>query len=335
MTKQHVLPRIVSFGEGLVDFFPTSAGIPMRASETFRREVGGAPVNLAFGAARLGGRVAMISKFGQDEFGFFLREQLANAGVNVDGIQHSPEARTGITFVQTGAHGERSFLFYRAFSAELTFCPEDVINARQVIRDSGIVHSGTNLLMHPEPRKATLALIQEARTAGALISLDANLRLHLWKDKTAILPAVMDAISRVDLLKVNEDEHAFLFGDLSSTEAFREILHPLGVSALISTEGQLGSRVITPSVNLHVPADDVDAVDTTGAGDAFLATLLVCLSRIGSGDLAWPERLKTLDTTQWSGSLKLSNKIAGMVCASFGAVTGVPHGADVDWETLE
>ena len=324
--------RIVSFGEGLIDFFPDKTGAPLREASAFEPRLGGAPVNLAYGVAQLGGRAAMVSKLGDDEFGHLLVARLAAVGVNTRGVAMTRAARTGITFVQIAADGERSFLFYRFRSAEKTLTPDDI--DLDVVRASGVVHAGTNLLMEPGSRAATLLVMEEARRAGALMSLDANLRLHLWPDPDAITPTVMDAIGRADLLKVNEEELAYLFGDRTPAEAFRDVLAPMGVRALIATTGAAGATVVTDAALAHVPAPAITAIDTTGAGDAFLAALLVCLTRLGRGEGSWRDRLQTLSEGRWRAALTIANGVASQVCTAMGATTAIPSGDAIDWSPL-
>ncbi|MEL6178474.1 MAG: PfkB family carbohydrate kinase, partial [Myxococcota bacterium] len=95
-----------------------------------------------------------------------------------------------------------------------------------------------------------------------------------------------------------------------------------------------GASVVTQTVDLHVPAPKVQAIDTTGAGDAFLAALLRSLALIGRGSLSWGARLDTLPQAQWQAALTIANSVAAQVCTQLGATTGLPHADSIDWSRL-
>ena len=114
------MTRVLSYGEALVDFLPDRAGVPLREVSSFRKTVGGAPANVAVGLARLGCDVALLGKVGADEFGHYLLEELTREGVDVGAMQQTTQAKTGITFISLTAEGDRSFLFFREPSADMT-----------------------------------------------------------------------------------------------------------------------------------------------------------------------------------------------------------------------
>jgi fructokinase len=312
---------VLSFGESLIDFLPGKTGCPLREVETFRRCLGGAPANLALGVARLGGSSALMCKLGDDEFGHYLRETLADHGVDTRGVVFTSRARTGLAFVELSADGGRRFLFYRHPSADMTIGPEDVDVA--VAAEAHIVHAGTNLLVRPANRQATHLVLGTARAAGRLASLDLNLRLHQWPDQAAIAPVVLEAISLVDIVKANDDELAFLCPGLSARDAFHTVFAPRGVTALIVTLGPGGAQLVTAQGCESADAPTVDVVDTTGAGDGFLAGFLRTLTLDGRPNLP---------TADWSRALRVGNRVGSQVCTAFGATTSLPAQSDLDWE---
>lgn len=334
MTHEDDGLEVLSFGEALVDFLPGRMGLKLREVETYTRCLGGAPSNLAYGVGRLGGRAAFVGQVGEDEFGHFLREALQAAGVDVRGLKHTKQARTGIVFVEIDADGERSFMFYRHPSADMTIGPDDI--NQQVVRESAIVHSGTNLMSMPGPRGATFRVLDTAREAGRLVSLDANIRHHHWADQSQIRPTLMELMRRVDLLKANEDEFLYLFGEDAPRVAFDRDLAPLGVGAVLLTLGGGGATVITPTMEVHVEAPEVEVVDTTGAGDAFLAGALRALSLIltpcGRAPGAWRRGMDAMDAGAWRRVLGVANHMGAVACTRFGATTAMPTAVEVPWE---
>ena len=325
---------ILSFGEALIDFLPQETGRKLRDVTAFTPRLGGAPANLAFAGARLGRQTALQGKIGQDEFGHMALRHLASVGVRVDLIQMSRQARTGLTFVEVNEEGERRFLFYRSSSADMTLTLADVdLTAVQGCR---VVHTGTNLLMFPPAREANLAVLDAARAEGALVSMDANLRPHLWPDRSQMIPYVMDAIDRVDVLKVNEDEYATLFGELPPQEVFETVLSPRGVGLFVLTLGSEGAIAVTARHTVRRPAPRVTVIDTTGAGDGFLAGMLCALLRIMDGRrLNGPTILDALDPDALGAILEVGCFVGTEVCTAFGAVEAIPEASAVDWSRVD
>src|SRR5579863_5063302 len=110
---------VACFGEILWDIFETESRGRAPIARTFRRELGGAPANVATGLARLGAKAAVVGGVGRDSFGQALVAHLAKDGVEVRFVV-TLENRTGLTFVTRDAAGEPRFLFYRHDSADLS-----------------------------------------------------------------------------------------------------------------------------------------------------------------------------------------------------------------------
>jgi sugar/nucleoside kinase (ribokinase family) len=110
---------VVSFGEMLIDFVPTVAGVSLAEAPAFVKAPGGAPANVAIAVARLGGGAAFVGKLGDDEFGRMLAAILRDNGVDDGGVVFDAGARTALAFVTLRADGEREFMFYRNPSADM------------------------------------------------------------------------------------------------------------------------------------------------------------------------------------------------------------------------
>ena len=117
---------VIACGEMLIDFVSTQSGVTLAEAPAFVKAAGGAPANVAVGVARLGRRAGFMGQVGEDDFGHFLTDTIAQAGVDVGGITFSSEARTALAFVSLRADGERSLMFYRHPSADMLWRPQDV-----------------------------------------------------------------------------------------------------------------------------------------------------------------------------------------------------------------
>lgn len=320
---------VLSFGEALVDFLPERRG-RLRDVETFRKVVGGAPANLAVGLGRLGRRAALMTKVGDDEFGRYLRQALEADGVDCQAVRPTREAKTGITFVSLDASGDRSFLFFREPSADLTVRPSDVDEA--TVARSRIFQLGSNLLTEPGPRQATHHALALAGEHGCIVTYDPNVRLHLWPEgPEAARRHALSVCQHAHLVKVNDEELAFLGEGRDAAALFCEVMAPAGVVALVVTHGAGGAEVYCGQTHATVDAPPVDVVDTTGAGDGFMAGLLTALCEqaldpdptldaagIGAALEAW-------SAEDWQRVLALGCRVGSTVCQSLGATPGLPR----------
>ena len=245
---------VLCFGEVIVDFFPEKLGIPLRRASHFNMKLGGAPANVAVGIARLGGRVALHGAVGNDEFGAFLSNQLRSEGVEVSALVSLEECKTAITFVSVDPDGERSFHGFREKTADRGLTPGHLDLA--MISQSGCFHFGSNLLTNASCREATNCALDNASSAGSLISFDPNIRLHLWEQPHEALPAIRDILSRTHLVKLSEEEHRLLFPAVEIEDCYQSCYQPEGISAVVITQGARGATVFTENCHLNIPAGE-------------------------------------------------------------------------------
>jgi len=301
---------VVSCGELLIDFVALRRGVRLADAPAFRRAAGGAPANVAVGVARLGHRAAFLGQVGDDDFGHYLAETLRRAGVDVRGLRFTAAARTALAFVSLRADGERDFLFYRHPSADMLWRPEDV--DREVVRVTRIFHFGSISLISEPVRSATLTALAEARAHGALVSYDPNLRLALWPSAEAAREGMLLGWREADLVKLSEDELTFLAGS-PNPAAVRQLWHER-LRLVVVTRGAAGCTYLLPEGQGTIPGFSVRVVDTTGAGDGFVAGLLVgLLEQKGDWSREAIER-----------ALQLANTVGALVCTRRGAIPALP-----------
>lgn len=270
------MSHIVCFGEALIDFL---AGPPGTAGEArvFRQFAGGAPANAAVAVARQGGTCQFVGMLGQDMFGDFLLDSLRDAGAGTQYVRRTDRAPTALAFVSLDARGERSFSFYRPPAADLLFAEADFEPA--CLAGARVFHVCSNSLTEDGIAAATLAGMRQARAAGALASIDLNLRPALWADATPLLPRLWEALQAADLVKLSREELDYLREDDRHAEA--DVLARLLEHArlVLVTDGpQPIAWHVRGRSGTHAPPR-VQAVDTTAAGDAFIGGLLSQLQR--------------------------------------------------------
>lgn len=322
------MTRVLSYGEALVDFLPDRR-VRLRDVDSFSKSVGGAPANAAVGLARLGCDVGLLGKVGADEFGHYLREELTAEGVDISAVRQTREAKTGITFISLDASGDRSFLFFREPSADLRLRKEDVdVDA---IRTSTVFVAGSNLLTTEPVRTATLHALETAQAAGCFVVLDPNIRPHLWPNPEEMVPMVRAELDFGDLVKLNDDELAMMSPE--GPEALWHELAESGGSGLIITRAERGADLYYRGGVVHADAPTVEVLDTTGAGDGFVAGLVTGLMRATKAKDATELRdaIAAFEPSDWRRVLEVGCYVGSSVCQKLGATPALPTAGDVPW----
>uniref|UniRef100_A0A3Q7J810 Fructokinase-2 n=2 Tax=Solanum lycopersicum TaxID=4081 RepID=A0A3Q7J810_SOLLC len=265
---------VVCFGELLIDFVPTVSGVSLAEAPGFKKAPGGAPANVAVGIARLGGSSAFIGKVGADEFGYMLADILKQNNVDNSGMRFDTHARTALAFVTLKSDGEREFMFFRNPSADMLLTEAEL--DKNLIQKARIFHYGSISLIAEPCRSAHLAAMETAKNAGCILSYDPNLRLPLWPSEEAAREGILSIWDQADIIKVSEDEITFLTNgeDAYDDNVVMTKLFHSNLKLLLVTEGGDGCRYYTNNFHGRVSGVKVAAVDTTGAGDAFVGGLL-------------------------------------------------------------
>jgi len=275
--------KIVCFGEALIDM-QAQPWHAVDAAHAFIPYAGGAPANVAVAAARLGADAHFVGMLGQDMFGDFLLESLTKAGVGTSGIVRTGAAKTALAFVALDSAGERSFSFYRPPSADLLFDCHDF--RADVFAGAGSFHVCSNSLTEAAIAHTTFDGMMRARAAGAVVSLDLNLRPALWSADTDPTPRLWQALELADLVKLSQEELDYLAhplgGGIEGEAIVRARILDANARCLIITNGAAMVQWFTRNDSGHVESVEVEVRDTTAAGDAFVGGLLFQLGQLGA-----------------------------------------------------
>lgn len=320
---------ILSIGEMLIDFIPdmpTSVGVG--GTPCYHPHPGGAPANVAVAIARLGGAARFIGKLSEDGFGQLLAQVLVDNHVDTLYIQTTRQAPTSLALVTLSVNGQRQFTFYRQGTADTRLEVGNLDwNAWQ---DAAICHAGSVSLSVEPSRSATLAAMDYTRQAGSIVSFDANIRPALWASDTEIREAIREAIGRSDVLKFSAEEAGFMDeqGDLLEERLDMNQLRTLGAALLaqgpslvIITLDAQGAFLMTANAQVEVSAVPVKAVDTTGAGDAFMGAILHGLVEQGCST---PSDLRQLSGDELRNLGSFANRVAGLSCTRYGGISSLP-----------
>lgn len=313
---------LACMGELLIDFVATETGL-LRAASGFVRAPGGAPANVAVAAARLGLKTSFIGAVGGDEFGSFLRDTLEKNGVDTRALTVSSRGPTPLAFVSLKRNAERDFLFYWQRTADQFLSRRDVPDA--LIRRARVFHHGSIGFIHASTRRVTLHALRTAcRAKSTFVSCDPNLRLSLWPSESAARKGMLDAIANADLVKLNGEEMRFLTGTRRITPGIRALAEWTDAAILV-TLGPRGAAFRWGRAEGQVPGLRVSAIDSTGAGDGFVAGFLCRLIQ-GGGD-----RLRDLapDAGTLSGWVRYANAVGALATTKLGAIPSFPTRTEV------
>jgi fructokinase len=311
--------KIVSLGEVVADIYRDSEGTGMRMPFTARP--GGSPANKAVAVARLGTESAFIGAVGEDLFGDFILRALEGEGVDVRGVvrQKAP-TRTSIAFVELSETGDREFTFYRSDPAADELLDADDVRP-EVLEGASFLNFGSIPLIREPVRSATHRAVELAGELSVPVAFDVNFREHLWHSIEEAKGAIDPLVERSQVVKLSEEELVPLLGTQSAEEA-AEMLLGRGVSLVLVSAGEKGSFYATRDFSGTIPAYEVEAVDTTGAGDAFFATVLAHLCEAEASD-GWSEDLVR-------EAARLGCAAGAIICTGYGGMEALPNR-----ETLE
>lgn len=273
---------LCAIGEALIDFIPQTKGKRLKDVDCFQRVAGGAPANVAGACAKLGAPARLLTQLGADAFGDYIVECCARIGIDTAHILRSDSADTALAFVSLAADGNRDFQFYRRNCADLMLGPDALQDT--MLDACGILHFCSVSLVESPMKHAHERIIEMARERQMLISFDPNLRPSLWNDLAALKQSVWEFIPKADILKISDEELAFLCGT-NQIEMALEQLFCGHVKLIIYTKGAQGACAYSKSLSADTAGLSVEVRDSTGAGDAFIGAFLYCLLREGIHDL--------------------------------------------------
>src|ERR671921_227998 len=267
---QSIAGQILAIGEILVDFIVADGATSLVTAETFVARSGGAPANACVALARLGLASAFCGVVGDDQFGSRLQAELAAEGVDTSRLRQSREAATTLAFAWKDPGGDGHFWLLRG--ADALLAEADASTAG--IASLGALVVGSVALSAQPARSAIEQAVSLAHQAGVPVVFDVNLRPTLWSNLAHARPACEEVARRSRLVKLSLDDAKGLYGaDVSPGDAIQTVLS-LGPPAVVLTDGERGCWFSSGSSVAFVPAFRVEAIEPTGAGDAFTAAII-------------------------------------------------------------
>lgn len=300
--------KIWVLGDAVIDLLPEPHNLLLKCP-------GGAPANVAVGIARLGGDSHFIGRVGGDPFGSFLQQTLRDEGVGTAYMRTDPEHRTSTVIVSLDDQGERTFTFMVRPGADLFLEPADLPRFNK-----GEWLHACSIALSAEPcRTTTLMAMQRIKQAGGWVSFDPNLRADLWQDDGLLRQCLDQALRLADVVKLSMEELAFIAGTQPAEHAIEHLAGQYRLALLVVTQGKDGVLVHWRGTTRHYSATPVKSVDTTGAGDAFVAGLLWGLSHFASPHE--PDEIADI--------IQVAQQCGALATTAKGAMTALPRRQDL------
>ncbi|MFE2552638.1 5-dehydro-2-deoxygluconokinase [Streptomyces sp. NPDC059355] len=293
-----------------VDLYPLRTGVPLAEADTFGKFLGGSPTNVAVAAARLGRRVAVITRTGADPFGAYLRAELRGFGVDDRWVGEVARYPTPLTFCEIFPPDDFPLYFYRLPKApDLEIEPGELDLA--AVRAARVFWmTGTGLSAEPS-RSATLAAL-EARSKSGITVFDLDWRPMLWEGEPD--KSYAQALALATVAVGNAQECAIATGESEPRAAARALL-AAGVELAVVKRGPEGVLAMrrdgTVAEAVPVP---VEVVNGLGAGDAFGGAL--CHGLLAGWDL---ERV-----------LRFANAAGAIVASRLACSAAMPYAEEVE-----
>ena len=286
-------PRVLCLGEILYDVLADQLGRSVSTVDSWTSYPGGAPANVACALVKLGTPSAFIGAIGEDKPGKSLVKLLEEVGVDTDGVQLNSEAPTRQVLVTRKENGDRIFSGFKDYDtaefADTRLKAAELPEKLFVNADFLVI--GTLELAYPETGAAVNRALELASQHNVKILLDVNWRDVFWKNPDAAPEKIRELIKKVDFLKLAKEEAELLF----NTYDAGAITYRLNsVEGVLVTDGDKGCAYCLGENEDKFSAFSVPVVDTTGAGDSFVAGFVHQLLQTGIQNLKDAEVVKKI-----------------------------------------
>jgi fructokinase len=301
---------IVSCGEALIDFLPQQ---PASGGVTFAGFPGGSPFNVAVAVGRLGQPAGFFGGLSGDFFGDTLRQALHAANVDTS-LAHASERPSTLAFVSL-AEGNARYAFFDENSAGRMLTENDL---PPLPRTVAALHFGSFSLAS-EPCGSAFETLMRREQKDRVISLDVNVRPTLIHNRSGYLARIDRLVAMADIVKLSDEDLEWLSPG-ATFAALADRYRKLGARVVVLTRGSDGATAFAGAAPVSVPSVKVTVADTIGAGDTFMAAMLV---RLAQQEKLTKRAVAELAPDDLAATLSFAAKAA--------AITVSRPGADPPW----
>lgn len=314
-------PRVLCLGEILFDLLADQAGKPLEKVESWTGYPGGAPANVACALVNLGTSAGFVGCVGKDEPGESLVKLLAEVGVDCRGVQRHETAPTRQVYVVRSHDGDRSFAGFCGSApnefADTYLSAEDL--SIELFEHADFLVLGSLEMAYPHSRKAINRALELADLYDVKVLLDVNRRDMFWPDPQESPGVIAELLKRIDFLKVTVEEAEWLFNTIDPGA----ITYRLdAVEGVLVTDGDKGCTYCLGENEGTASAFAVDVIDTTGAGDSFVAGIVHQICQHGVRSLQDAQKVKQM--------VHFATAVGAITTMKPGAIAAQPKIAEVE-----
>lgn len=285
--------QVLCVGEVLFDCLADQQGKSLTEVESWTPYPGGAPANVACALVKLGTPTGFIGCVGEDKPGNALVELFQEIGVDVTGIQRHPKAPTRQVYVLRSQTGDRFFASFGNF--DTGDFADTRLNVSQLpeslFQNVSFLVSGTLELAYSQSREVIEKAVQLAKQNNVKVFIDVNWRPVFWPNPDLAPGVILNFLQQVDFVKLSDEEAEWLFHTSDPSAIAKRLPHLQGV---LVTAGEAGCSYYLANNSGKIPAFSIDVVDTTGAGDSFVAGFIHQLCQQGTEVLSDAETAKNM-----------------------------------------
>ncbi len=297
-------------GENLIDLISRSKDRSDKLE--FFAVPGGGPFNVALAVGRLGHNVSYLTPISADSFGDLISARLLQNNVSVTSPRvHQP---TSLAVVTVDPNAVPSYVFYRNGTAERQVSSEKLASAMP--KDTTIFHVGGLSLVDGEDAEAWKQLFQRCKANSILTSLDPNIRPAVVNDRKKYTKRLRQLMRIADIIKLSDEDLTWLYPNRPLEQAVSDCKADCNAALFILTLGADGARGFVASGNVHVPAAKThQIIDTVGAGDTFMASVLAWVIETRRSD---PQSFHKINTGALIELLTQAARAAALTCEQSG-----------------
>lgn len=277
---------LICVGRTCVDLYAEQEGAPLEDVQSFRKYVGGSATNIAFGTARLGVKSSMLTRVGDEHMGRFVRQTLAENGVDVSHVRSDPEHLTPYVLLAVREIEDFPRIFAYGDAADLALEQED-FDPDYIGSSKALLITGTPL-SRSGSRAATSKAVEAAKEAGTKIAFDVDYRPVFWGvasheqggemfvESEEVTQTYQSVLPECNLVVGTEEEIRIAGGSTDTVEALRNI-RELSDATIVLKVGAMGAVVFPEEIpddiedGISVPGFPVEVFNSVGAGDAFMS----------------------------------------------------------------
>jgi fructokinase len=292
------MSRIYAIGETVLDL--------LFKNNTLQQAVpGGAMLNTAVSLGRLQLPVFLLTEWGNDVAGTFIRDFLVRSGVDLSFVYEYNQGKTSLALASLDAQGNATYTFYKDYPTlrmQLEF---------PCFSSGDIVLFGSFFALDTHVRSKLVELLDRARSGGAFLIYDPNIRKNHLHQLPELRPLVKENFGLAHLVRASHEDFMNLFGISDSYEVFEQV-EALGCDHIIMTRGGEEMIFMKPMVNTTLAPYPADVISTIGSGDTFNAGLIFSLHKRG----IHAGNYRDLPACEWSDIMAIASAFAANACES-------------------